>query len=195
MTNTHTRPVKYIFVTGGVVSSLGKGLAAASIGALLEGHGYKVTLQKFDPYLNVDPGTAVDVGWIFAGEDSDAHDRHRRQPPIVRSSARTDFHGLEEVHWRPGSQRSSAPEQNKGNSPCSPGDTSRHFFHNVTTRFLPSCFARYMAASARLSPKLSSRSRRSVCPSGCTGSRWRRSRLRPGSVETEEQVDAMHRFA
>ena len=51
------RPVKYIFVTGGVVSSLGKGLAAASIGALLEGHGFKVTLQKFDPYINVDPGT------------------------------------------------------------------------------------------------------------------------------------------
>ena len=51
------RPTKYIFVTGGVVSSLGKGLAAASIGALLEGHGYRVTLQKFDPYINVDPGT------------------------------------------------------------------------------------------------------------------------------------------
>jgi CTP synthase len=53
----NTRPTKYIFVTGGVVSSLGKGLAAASIGALLEGHGYRVTLQKFDPYINVDPGT------------------------------------------------------------------------------------------------------------------------------------------
>src|SRR6478735_9000275 len=54
----HTgRQPKYIFVTGGVVSSLGKGLAAASIGALLEGHGYKVSLQKFDPYINVDPGT------------------------------------------------------------------------------------------------------------------------------------------
>jgi CTP synthase len=51
------RPVKYIFVTGGVVSSLGKGLAAASIGCLLEGHGYKVALQKLDPYVNVDPGT------------------------------------------------------------------------------------------------------------------------------------------
>ncbi len=51
------KPVKYIFVTGGVVSSLGKGLAAASIGALLESHGFKVTLQKFDPYINVDPGT------------------------------------------------------------------------------------------------------------------------------------------
>ena len=49
--------MKYIFVTGGVVSSLGKGLAAASIGTLLERCGLKVTLQKFDPYLNVDPGT------------------------------------------------------------------------------------------------------------------------------------------
>jgi CTP synthase len=48
---------KYIFVTGGVVSSLGKGIAAASIGCLLESRGLKVTCQKFDPYLNVDPGT------------------------------------------------------------------------------------------------------------------------------------------
>ncbi|MBI2832926.1 MAG: CTP synthase [Acidobacteria bacterium] len=54
---TTRQPVKYIFVTGGVVSSLGKGLAAASVGCLLEGHGYRVTLQKFDPYINVDPGT------------------------------------------------------------------------------------------------------------------------------------------
>src|ERR1051326_5522286 len=51
------RQTKYIFVTGGVVSSLGKGLASASIGCLLEGHGYTVTMQKFDPYINVDPGT------------------------------------------------------------------------------------------------------------------------------------------
>ena len=49
--------MKFIFVTGGVVSSLGKGLAAASLGTLLETRGLKVTLQKFDPYLNVDPGT------------------------------------------------------------------------------------------------------------------------------------------
>jgi len=55
--NSHGRPVKFIFVTGGVVSSLGKGLAAASVGCLLEGHGYTVTLQKLDPYVNVDPGT------------------------------------------------------------------------------------------------------------------------------------------
>lgn len=48
---------KFIFVTGGVLSALGKGIAASSIGMLLESHGYKITLQKFDPYLNVDPGT------------------------------------------------------------------------------------------------------------------------------------------
>jgi CTP synthase len=50
-------PTKYIFVTGGVVSSLGKGLASASIGCLLESRGLKVTLLKFDPYINIDPGT------------------------------------------------------------------------------------------------------------------------------------------
>lgn len=65
------RSVKYIFVTGGVVSSLGKGLAAASIGCLLEGHGYRVTLQKFDPYVNVDPGTMSPYqhGEVYVTED------------------------------------------------------------------------------------------------------------------------------
>src|SRR4030065_1145560 len=48
---------KHIFVAGGVLSALGKGIAAASIGRLLESHGYRITIQKFDPYLNVDPGT------------------------------------------------------------------------------------------------------------------------------------------
>ena len=48
---------KFIFVTGGVVSSLGKGLTSASIGMLLEGRGLKVRMQKLDPYINVDPGT------------------------------------------------------------------------------------------------------------------------------------------
>ena len=48
---------KFIFITGGVVSSLGKGLAAAALGALLQARGYKVRLRKLDPYLNVDPGT------------------------------------------------------------------------------------------------------------------------------------------
>jgi CTP synthase len=62
---------KYIFVTGGVVSSLGKGIAAASIGFLLESRGLRVTLQKFDPYLNVDPGTMSPFqhGEVFVTDD------------------------------------------------------------------------------------------------------------------------------
>ncbi|MCG3082759.1 hypothetical protein L7Q72_34520, partial [Pseudomonas aeruginosa] len=48
---------KFIFVTGGVVSSLGKGITASSLGRLLKDRGLNVTIQKFDPYLNVDPGT------------------------------------------------------------------------------------------------------------------------------------------
>ena len=48
---------KYIFVTGGVVSSLGKGIISASIGKLLQARGYNITIQKFDPYINIDPGT------------------------------------------------------------------------------------------------------------------------------------------
>ena len=57
MTDRSDRPTKYVFVTGGVVSSLGKGIAAASLGRLLMERGLEVTLQKFDPYINVDPGT------------------------------------------------------------------------------------------------------------------------------------------
>jgi len=62
---------KYVFVTGGVVSSLGKGVAAASVGSLLESRGLAVTLQKFDPYLNVDPGTMSPFqhGEVFVTDD------------------------------------------------------------------------------------------------------------------------------
>jgi len=66
-----TTKTKYIFVTGGVVSSLGKGLAAASIGALLESRGLKVTILKMDPYINVDPGTMSPYqhGEVFVTDD------------------------------------------------------------------------------------------------------------------------------
>ena len=62
---------KFIFVTGGVVSSLGKGLAAASLGALLEARGLKVTMLKMDPYINVDPGTMSPTqhGEVFVTDD------------------------------------------------------------------------------------------------------------------------------
>lgn len=63
--------VKYVFVTGGVVSGLGKGITAASLGRLLKSRGYKVTMQKFDPYINIDPGTMnpVQHGEVFVTDD------------------------------------------------------------------------------------------------------------------------------
>src|SRR5919198_5558876 len=62
---------RFIFVTGGVVSALGKGIASASIGRLLVSRGFRVTLQKFDPYINVDPGTMSPFqhGEVFVTED------------------------------------------------------------------------------------------------------------------------------
>jgi CTP synthase len=66
-----TRPTKYVFVTGGVVSSLGKGIVAASLGRLLKARGLRVQVQKFDPYINVDPGTMSPFqhGEVFVTED------------------------------------------------------------------------------------------------------------------------------
>lgn len=63
--------VKYVFVTGGVVSGLGKGITAASLGRLLKARGYHVTMQKLDPYINVDPGTMnpIQHGEVFVTDD------------------------------------------------------------------------------------------------------------------------------
>ncbi|HVU49604.1 MAG TPA: CTP synthase [Polyangia bacterium] len=71
MTRSSGKQTKFIFVTGGVVSSLGKGLASASIGSLLETRGLKLTIQKLDPYLNVDPGTMnpTQHGEVFVTDD------------------------------------------------------------------------------------------------------------------------------
>lgn len=62
---------KYVFVTGGVVSALGKGITAASLGRLLKNRGVKISIQKFDPYLNVDPGTMSPYqhGEVFVTDD------------------------------------------------------------------------------------------------------------------------------
>ena len=63
--------VKYVFVTGGVVSGLGKGITAASLGRLLKARGYQVTMQKFDHYINIDPGTMnpIQHGEVFVTDD------------------------------------------------------------------------------------------------------------------------------
>ena len=75
---------KYIFVTGGVVSSIGKGIVAASLGRLLKNRGLKVTIQKFDPYINIDPGTMSPYqhGEVFVtddGAETDLEDVYKRQ--------------------------------------------------------------------------------------------------------------------
>src|SRR5205823_6643924 len=87
---------KYIFITGGVVSALGKGIAAASIGALLEARGFKVTLQKFDPYINVDPGTMSPFqhGEVFVtddGAETDLDLGHYERFTSMRATRKNNF--------------------------------------------------------------------------------------------------------
>ena len=74
-----TTKTKYIFVTGGVVSGLGKGITAASLGRLLKARGLKVAAQKLDPYINVDPGTMSPYqhGEVYVTEDG----AEKRKPP------------------------------------------------------------------------------------------------------------------
>jgi len=92
------RNTRYVFVTGGVVSSLGKGITAASLGALLEARGHKVTLMKLDPYINVDPGTMSPFqhGEVFVtadGAETDLdlghYERFVRRPVSQRNNFTT----------------------------------------------------------------------------------------------------------
>ena len=87
---------KFIFITGGVLSSLGKGIAAASIGALLEAGGLKVTIQKLDPYINVDPGTLSPFqhGEVFVSDDGAEADLdlgHYERFTHIRTSQKNNF--------------------------------------------------------------------------------------------------------
>ncbi len=84
------RAPKYVFVTGGVVSALGKGIVAASLGRLLKARGLKVQLQKFDPYLNVDQGTMSPFqhGEVYVKEDGADTARVRSGTPSCARSAR-----------------------------------------------------------------------------------------------------------
>ena len=85
---------KYIFVTGGVLSSLGKGIAAASIGRLLESRGFKITLQKLDPYLNVDPGTMSPFqhGEVYVTDDDAETDLDLGHYERFTSTRTTKYH-------------------------------------------------------------------------------------------------------
>src|SRR6185369_225427 len=94
---------KFIFVTGGVVSSLGKGLASASIGALLESRGLKVSILKMDPYINVDPGTMSPFqhGEVFVtddGAETDLDLGHYERFLSVRMSQKNNF-TTGQIYW------------------------------------------------------------------------------------------------
>ena len=87
---------KFIFVTGGVLSALGKGIAAASIGALLEARGLKVTFLKFDPYINVDPGTMnpFQHGEVFVtdeGNETDLDLGHYERFSFARMGSKNNY--------------------------------------------------------------------------------------------------------
>jgi CTP synthase len=87
---------KYIFVTGGVLSSLGKGIAAASIGTLLESRGFKIALQKFDPYINVDPGTMnpYQHGEVYVTDDGAETDLDLGHYERFTESKTTRYHNI-----------------------------------------------------------------------------------------------------
>ncbi len=94
--DTFTMKTKFIFITGGVVSSIGKGLAAASLGALLESRGLRVTMQKLDPYINVDPGTMSPFqhGEVFVtddGAETDLDLGHYERYTSARLSKKSNF--------------------------------------------------------------------------------------------------------
>src|SRR4030042_4148963 len=87
---------KYIFVTGGVISGLGKGIASASIGMLLESHGYTIAIQKLDPYLNADPGplSPFQHGEVFVtddGAETDLDLGHYERFTHIRTSQTNNF--------------------------------------------------------------------------------------------------------
>src|SRR5881409_3072822 len=87
---------RYIFITGGVVSSLGKGLASAALGALLQARGYAVRLRKLDPYLNVDPGTMSPYqhGEVFVTDDGADNDTTGQiYKTIIEKERRGDYLG------------------------------------------------------------------------------------------------------
>ena len=102
--------VKYIFVTGGVVSGLGKGITAASLGRLLKQRGLRVTIQKFDPYLNVDPGTMSPYqhGEVFVTDDGAETDLDlgHYERFIDESLTRNSSVSSGQIYWNAASHRS-----------------------------------------------------------------------------------------
>ena len=184
---------KFIFVTGGVVSSLGKGLAAASIGSLLEARGFRVTLQKMDPYINVDAGTMSPVPArrglrhrrrrrdrprprplraLHLGPDDPGQQRHHRArstSPSSRRSAAGDYLGRT-VQVIPHITDEIKASIRQGGRAASTSSSSRSAAPSATSRACPS--SRPSASSRRTSARTTS---------STSTSRWCRSSRPPPS--------------
>ena len=121
-----SQPTKHVFVTGGVASSLGKGLTASSLGSLLKSRGLRVTMQKLDPYLNVDPGTMnpFQHGEVFVTDDGAETDLDVGH---YERFLDTDLAGHRQRHHRPGllaGDRQGAPRRLPRRH--RPGDPAHH---------------------------------------------------------------------
>ena len=117
---------RFVFVTGGVVSSLGKGIAAASLGAILEARGLKVAMVKLDPYINVDPGTMSPFqhGEVFVTQDGTETDLDLgHYERFVRTSHRAQQQFHHRPHLRAG-DRQGAPRRLSGRHRA--GDPAHH---------------------------------------------------------------------
>ncbi len=188
---------KHIFVTGGVASSLGKGLTASSLGRLLKGRGLRVTMQKLDPYLNVDPGTMnpFEHGEVFVTDDGGETDLdlgplralHRRaaQPRLQRHD-RLDLLGGASppsagatTSARPCRSSRTSPTRSSAASPAWPPTTSTS---SSPRSAAPSATSRSSRSSR---PSGSSASTSAATTSATSTSPWCRSSARPGEQKTK----------
>ncbi len=133
-------PVKYVFVTGGVVSGLGKGITAASLGRLLKARGYKVTMQKFDPYINIDPGTMnpIQHGEVFVTDDGAETDLDlgHYERFIDESLTKNSNVTTGKVYW------SVLQKERRGDFGGGTVQVIPHITNEIKSRFLPELYFR-----------------------------------------------------
>ena len=133
--------VKYVFVTGGVVAGLGKGITAASLGRLLKARGYKVTMQKFDPYINIDPGTMnpIQHGEVFVTDDGAETDLDlgHYERFIDESLTKNSNVTTGKVYW------SVLQKERRGDYGGGTVQVIPHITNAIKSRFLSECISDY----------------------------------------------------
>ena len=174
--------MKYIFVTGGVVSSLGKGLTAAALGTLLENRGLKVALQKFDPYLNVDPGTMSPVP-ARRSLCARRRRRDRPRPRPLRAVHQRQTHPAQQPHQRPGlPDRAQQRARRQISRQDRPGHSARH-------RRNPEPHPRARPSRARPTSSSPKSAARPATSKGCRSSKpSASSRSKPGTATSSSST-------